>query len=332
MANTANLGLPLIDDNMVADVSRDVNALASGIDAKAGAVSGLATLGADGKVPAGQLSVQAPPDASTTTKGLVKLNDATNSTSTTEAATANAVKKAYDRAEAAFTQANDGKGKVRTAIIGAKGTVAGATPTFDQLVAGVATILPGATADAVLDPSMLVTGYSGYDDGVKKAGQMPNRSAANEHQPGLEVTVWPGDRLFIKPPLGYFNGSTWVTAAVPGLTAANLRQGVNVAGIIGTLIEGRQFASGSANGIYDPVDSTLPYKLTVSGLAFTPRIVIVYGKPVGSAMALCSVDNPTYNSFVDSYGVMKDNVISLAYGYFICRLKNNLSYNWIAIS
>lgn len=92
------------------------------------------------------------------------------------------------------------------------------------------------TADAVLDPQYLLVGQSGYDDGVKKAGQMPNRSAENNHMPGLEATVWAGDRFFIRPPRGFYDGFTWVTAAVPGLTSANLRKDVNVANLIGTLV------------------------------------------------------------------------------------------------
>lgn len=203
------------------------------------------------------------PDASLTQKGVVQLSNATNGTRENVAATEKAVKDAYDRgsaginaaaaaqarADAAFTQANDGKGKVRTAIIGAKGTVGDADgdgiPTFDELAAGVKTILPNATADAVLDPNMLVVGYSGYDDGVKKAGLMPNRSAENNHMPGLASTVWAGDRFFIQPPHGYYNGSSWVTAAVPGLIAANLRAGVNVGGIVGTLVEGKPNIQGT---------------------------------------------------------------------------------------
>ena len=106
MANTAKLNLPLIDDNMVADVPRDVNAIANGIDSKAGAANGLATLGSDGKVPAAQLSVSTPPDASTTRKGIVQLNDSVTSTSTTQAATANAVKTAHDRANDAYNLAD----------------------------------------------------------------------------------------------------------------------------------------------------------------------------------------------------------------------------------
>ncbi|WP_432355329.1 tail fiber protein [Sporosarcina sp. A2] len=75
------------------NVVRDVNALAEAIDTKAGALNGLATLGLDGKVPGSQLSISAPPDATTITKGVVKLNDSIDSLSITEAATANAVRK-----------------------------------------------------------------------------------------------------------------------------------------------------------------------------------------------------------------------------------------------
>lgn len=63
---------------------------------KAGAANGVATLGADGKVPATQLSISAPPDASTTQKGVVQLSNATDSTSEISAATSKAVKDAKD--------------------------------------------------------------------------------------------------------------------------------------------------------------------------------------------------------------------------------------------
>lgn len=46
------------------------------------------------------------PDASTSSKGFVKLNNNTNSTSTSEAATANAVKVAYDKGVEALNKAN----------------------------------------------------------------------------------------------------------------------------------------------------------------------------------------------------------------------------------
>lgn len=61
-----------------------------------GVANGVASLGADGKVPASQLNVSAPADATTTTKGVVQLSNSTTSTSETLAATPKAVKDAMD--------------------------------------------------------------------------------------------------------------------------------------------------------------------------------------------------------------------------------------------
>ncbi|WP_240326837.1 tail fiber protein [Aeribacillus pallidus] len=65
-----------------------------------GAANGVASLDGNTKVPTAQL-----PAASTSAAGIAQLNDATNSTSTTQAATANAVKKAFDRAVSAENNA-----------------------------------------------------------------------------------------------------------------------------------------------------------------------------------------------------------------------------------
>lgn len=93
---TTKLNLPLIDGSNTADVVRDMNALANAVDNKAGVSDGLATLDASGKVPASQLNVSAPPDASTSTKGVVQLSNSTTSTSEALAATPKAVKDAKD--------------------------------------------------------------------------------------------------------------------------------------------------------------------------------------------------------------------------------------------
>ncbi len=70
--------------------------------------------------------------ATTSAKGHVQLSDSVTSTSTTLAATANAVKKAYDRANEAFQSASDGKNLIATAITG-KGIPASGSDTFSQL-------------------------------------------------------------------------------------------------------------------------------------------------------------------------------------------------------
>ncbi len=68
-------------------------------------------------------------NATTSAKGVVQLNDATNSTSTTTAATANAAKKAYDRA-AAYAPSKTGSGASGTwgiSISGSSGSTTNAT-------------------------------------------------------------------------------------------------------------------------------------------------------------------------------------------------------------
>ena len=70
------------------------------------------------------------------------LNNTVTSTSTTQAATANAVKLAYDRAEMAFTQASDGKSLIANAITG-KGGTATNTDTFAQLSSAITNIPTG---------------------------------------------------------------------------------------------------------------------------------------------------------------------------------------------
>ncbi|ETT32122.1 phage tail protein [Paenibacillus sp. FSL R5-808] len=130
------------------------------------------------------------------------------------------------------------------------------------------------TADAVLDPQYLLVGQSGYDDGVKKTGQMRNLSAENNHMPGLEKTVWPGDRYFIRPPRGFIDGNTWVTAAEPQLIASNIRNGANIGGIIGNLIEGRPTIQGTISAPYTNDPITIP-------VSFQP-ICIVLTQGTGS--------------------------------------------------
>jgi|GEM_PF-2552229 len=65
-------------------------------------------------------------------------------------------------------------------------------------------------------------------------GTMPFRSAENAHMPSTEQTVWPGDRVFVKPPHGYYDGASWITAPAPQLKPENLPKDVNILGVQGT--------------------------------------------------------------------------------------------------
>ncbi|MCA4755528.1 tail fiber protein [Paenibacillus glucanolyticus] len=276
------------------------------------------------------------PGASLTQPGIVQLSNATNGTRENVAATEKAVGQAFQagnerkaevvaalvaigipastsetwaqlipkiaaviRATGNATAADILAGKTAS---NANGPLTGSMPNR-----GAVLITPGPSDQAIL---------AGYHSGAGKvagvpvpaanvltgttiagtAGTMPNRSSENEHMPGSASTVWPGDRFFIQPPNGYYNGSTWVTALVPGLTPANLRNGVNVAGMVGTLIEGKRSASGtgtssSGNDASNWMRFDSPtgywknsYFLQVAGLIFSPSILILLGGTSSSSI------------------------------------------------
>jgi hypothetical protein len=80
--------------------------------------------------------------ATTTTKGHVQLYDGTDSTSASMAATAASVKTAMDRANEAFTYANNGKNAVASAIT-AKGVTVSPADTFSVLADKIGQIYTG---------------------------------------------------------------------------------------------------------------------------------------------------------------------------------------------
>ncbi len=101
-SNTPRLGLykkdPIADANDTFNIQTMLNDNWDKIDGK------VAILGPDGKILSEQLPQQSLPNASTTQAGIVQLNDTLTSTSTTQAATANAVKQVNDAVVAYSTE------------------------------------------------------------------------------------------------------------------------------------------------------------------------------------------------------------------------------------
>lgn len=64
------------------------------------------------------------------------------------------------------------------------------------------------------------------------AGAMPNRSGV--HQPAVQTEVWQGDRSFMMPPAGYYDGGSWVYAMTPDLRPENVPAGKSILGVAGT--------------------------------------------------------------------------------------------------
>ena len=107
-------------------------------------------------------------------------------------------------------------------------------------VAGSSTVVD--TANAVLDPAYLVTGYSGYDDGVLKSGTMPIRG--NEEYSGWRraelgtVGAASGRAHFAIPNGAYFgtanSGMQGIFVDDANFIAANIVSGRNIFGLTGT--------------------------------------------------------------------------------------------------
>lgn len=123
------------------------------IDEKVGVVNGLAKLDANGnvlkangtsatEVTKTEFDTHTGQAATTLKVGHVQLSDAVTSTEVTKAATSNAVRKAYNRAEEAFQSASDGKTAVASAVT-AKGVAASSSDTFSTLATKIGQISTG---------------------------------------------------------------------------------------------------------------------------------------------------------------------------------------------
>ncbi|KJB84602.1 hypothetical protein AZ66_30075 [Paenibacillus sp. E194] len=126
---------------------------------------------------------------------------------------------------------NDAKAVGATNLV-AKGVSATATESLATLFGKISNIIKGS---GNAQPADVLTGKTFTNDGgVPLTGSMPFRSAENVHMPSTEQTVWPGDRVFVKPPYGYFDGASWVTAPAPQLKPENILKAANILGVQGT--------------------------------------------------------------------------------------------------
>ncbi|MGG4341019.1 phage tail protein [Paenibacillus lautus] len=269
-SNTPNLGLlkkdPMVDGNETFNIETMLNENWDKVDEAVGQV--LEDLG--------NIDVELP-DASLTQKGIVQLSNATNGARENVAATEKAVKAAYDEALEGKQLGVEQKNNV-VAALNSIGVTASTSETWAQLIPKIAAIIRS-LGDATAADVLIGKRFSNAS-GNNILGKMPNRSAENNHMPGLESTVWVGDRFFIRPPAGYYDGGTWVTTAVPGLKPENLRAGANVVNVQGTFTGNRKnagIASNLGNKSFlhtDGTSFTCGY-INVSGLGFLPSLIII---------------------------------------------------------
>ncbi|GIQ70777.1 hypothetical protein DUZ99_01935 [Xylanibacillus composti] len=134
-------------------------------------------------------------------------------------------------------------------------TVGGIAGTFSQFS-------NGATAAQIL------TGRSAAVNGAAVNGSMPDRGSVGTQT----ISTQNGEYAI---PAGYHNGAGRVRATFANLTPANVRQGVNIGGVVGSLIPGVPYAEGSAT-------PNQFGEIVVTGLSFRPRTIFISGDYGGS--------------------------------------------------
>ena len=154
-----------------------------------------------------------------------------NSIKTKVAAAIGAPANGNDTGDQLAQKINDAKAVGASNLV-AKGVSATATESLAILFSKIGNIIKGS---GNAQPADVLTGKTFTNDGgVPLTGSMPFRSAENAHMPSTEQTVWPGDRVFLKPPYGYYDGASWVTAPAPHLRPENILKEANILGVQGT--------------------------------------------------------------------------------------------------
>ena len=162
-------------------------------------------------------------------------------------------------------------------------------------------------------------------------------------------------------PEGYHDGTGKVTASFSNLVAENIKDGVNIGGVVGNYngnYNAKQFSSGSFSQVVPsysyPSINLVTMNKTISGLSFTPTTVILYTEysrgndviianltAVKNTFAMSSVSKKNYLSASGTSfnaGESLDAVTFTSGGFTINKMKfavgtdNSLtiSINWIA--
>jgi hypothetical protein len=147
-------------------------------------------------------------------------------------------------------------------------------------------ILQGEGGSGNAQPSDVLSGKTFTNDSGEQTGTMPNRGA-------MVITPNTFDQAI---PQGYHNGSG-IVKGDPDLIAANIKQGIDIFGIVGTLEPGKRFRSGTVTTSGSAMTFVTenggtnndPYA-QVTGLPFQPSLVLLY-QPNGSNCNMTAYKN-----------------------------------------
>lgn len=306
MAETPNLGLPLIDSNMTADVPRDVNALANAVDAAVGDMSSVPT---DAKDAAGAISelFQSVSDgkalvaAAITDKGV---STAADDSFAEMASNIDAIQVGPDTSDATagptdiltLKTAYGADGNKMTGTMPNRGAVNITPGAFAQpipngyhngngQVAAVSNLVAGNIKDGTVvggitgtftdtsspaSASQILTGRVSFANGIQINGTMPNRAGDTA---ALASSV-AGTTLKLRASEGYRDGvDDNVTITDAEFISANIRKGINLFGLEGTLVPGKQFA---VKTLPKPNNGSMPMTFQSAPLGFTPSYLSTF--------------------------------------------------------
>jgi len=196
--------------------------------------------------------------------------------------------------EELFTSVSNGKTNIAAAITD-MGQSASGSDTFDQLATAIRNISTDATASA----SNILSGKTAYSGGSKITGTMPNRGAYN---------ITPGtSNKYI--PAGYHNGSG-VVYGDANLVPGNIKDGVSIFGVVGNLIPGIEYASGSTTS------STISAEV-----GFRSQVIIVRNTAGGGAWFITDSPELPYRALDVShvYQTYYNNCIYMRYDGYCYR-------------
>lgn len=299
-------------------------------------------------------AVQSIPTASTTQAGIVELYDNTDSTDATKAATANAVKIAYDKANSAIPSTE--KGVLNgVATLGADGLVPSSQ-------------LPslGGTASGTS-----ITDSGNYYTSTDVEGAL-QESAQNlsSHKADTATNAHLGKNIGVEDTAGNFTGTDVESVLAELFTFANdgktqVANAVTAKGVsaspsdtfsalatkIGQINTGKKFASGSYTSTASQVlfnGSDYLYKSPVQTLDFTPSVIVIFSSLANEAAAFIGTNDMNGSSggiqnyfFVKGQPYNAHNPGTVAttnntanfYVYnnaFVLGTYGQGSYNWIA--
>ncbi|WP_238917267.1 phage tail protein [Clostridium sp. YIM B02555] len=144
-------------------------------------------------------------------------------------------------------------------------------------VSGKASVVDTADANAVA--GQILNGQTAYINGNKVTGNMPNHSGADS--PANSIAGTGAGRIYVRPQAGYYDGSVASYVDDGNYNAANIVSGKSILGLWGNAtvqsLGGHLYASNQALVSTSMLNfsGTNYYYLSVTGLAFTPSLVIV---------------------------------------------------------